>query len=50
MEQFLKETYYCDFGNPELKKVAQDLVAKYTNQTELARAIFILCGITLRIV
>jgi len=40
MNNFLKETEYCDFSSPEIKKVALSFKKKYSNEKELAVALF----------
>lgn len=40
MDNFLKETEYCDFSDPEIKRIAFSFKEKYPDEKELAVAFF----------
>ena len=39
---FLKETFYCDYNNPNIQKIVKDFSEKYPDKRDLARAYFYL--------
>jgi len=40
LESFLQETEYCDFSHPDIQKLTKEFKKKYTNQRDLAVALF----------
>lgn len=40
LEQFLKETNYCDYSHSDIQKLANEFKNKYNNQRDLAVALF----------
>jgi transglutaminase-like putative cysteine protease len=40
LEDMVKETYFCDFGHKEIRRVAEELRKSRDDHTELAKSIF----------
>ena len=40
LESFLQETEYCDCNHPVIKKLTEDFRSRYSNQRDLAVALF----------